>query len=98
VGVEREGEKGKSTNENGRAEDGGPAPAQRPVEHNGQGFVGDDIAQEQRDEDPVLPVLEETQHLLGRLAFVRLARGRQHLEVDFILAHQPARGSAMAGI
>lgn len=88
----REGAQSKSTNKNGGAEDGGPASAQGPVEHNGQGLVGDDIAQEQRDEDPMLSVLEETQHLLGRLAFVRLARGRQHLEVDLVLAHQPAHG------
>jgi hypothetical protein len=84
------------TNEDGGAENGGPASAQGPVEDDGQGLVGDDVAQEQRDEHPVLAVLQQPQHLLGGAALVGLARRGQDLEVDLVLSHQPARLLAVA--
>jgi hypothetical protein len=80
------------TNEHRRAQHGGPASAQGAVEHDGQGFVGDDIAEEQRDEHPVLAALQKPQHTRGILALGGLARVRQNLEVDFVLPHETACG------
>ena len=65
----------KYTNEDSRAEDGGPASTKRPIEDNRQCFVGNDITQEQRNEDPMFAVLEQSQHPLRGLALVGFARG-----------------------
>jgi hypothetical protein len=78
------------TNEYRGAQNGGPASSQGAVEHNGQGFVGDDIAEEQRHEHPMFAAVEESQHARCVLALRGFARVRQNLEVDFVLAHKTA--------
>lgn len=76
------------TNKNGGAEHGRPAASERPVEHNGEGLVGDDVAQEQCHQDPVLALLEQLEHLGRVLALGALARRGEDLEIDLVLAHQ----------
>lgn len=46
------------TNENSRAYNGRPASTERSIEDDRESFVGDDVAQEKRDQNPVLAALE----------------------------------------
>jgi hypothetical protein len=77
------------TNEYGGAENSGPSAPERPVEHNGECLIGDDVAQEKCDQNPVLALLEEFEDLCGILAFGALARRSKDLKIDLVLAHQP---------
>jgi hypothetical protein len=79
------------TNEDRGTNNGWPASSQGPVENNGQSFVGDDVAEEQCDQDPVLAALEEPQHPRGILALVGFARVGEDFEVDFVLSHEPVQ-------
>lgn len=80
------------TNEYRGADNGWPASTERSVEHYRQRFVGDDVAQEQCDQDPMLAALEESQHARRILALVSFARMSKHLEVNFILTHKTVQG------
>lgn len=82
----------KHTNEYRGADNGWPASTERPVEHYRQCFVGDDVAQEQCDQDPMLAALEESQHARRILALVSFARVGKYLKIDFILAHKTMVG------
>jgi len=75
-------------NEDGGANNGRPASTQRAVEDNGQRLVGDDVAEEERHQDPVLAALQQSQNAGGVVALVRLARLGEDLEIDFVLAHE----------
>ena len=90
------GGESKHTNEHGGAEHGGPAPSERPVEHNGKGLVGDNIAQKQRHQNPVLALVKQPQDLGRVLALGALARVGDDLQIDLILAHQAMCGLELA--
>lgn len=77
------------TDEDGTADDGSNASAQGAVEHDGQRLVDDDIRQEERDEHPVLPLLEQIQDPPGILMLRLREIVRDHLKVDAVLAHEP---------
>lgn len=81
------------TDQDGGAQNGRPATPKRPVEHDGKGLVGDDIAQQQRDKDPMLAFLQQTKDLGGVFALGALARRCDDLEVDFVLSHEPGAWS-----
>lgn len=51
------------TNENGTAEDCGPASTKGPIKHDGQSFIGDDIAEQESDQNPMFAFLQELEHL-----------------------------------
>jgi hypothetical protein len=89
--VEMVGSAHKHTNEYGGAENSRPTPAERPVEHDGEGLVGNDVAQEQCNQNPVLALLEEFEDLGGILALGALARRSEDLKVDLVLSHQSVR-------
>ena len=81
----------KHTNEYGGAENGRPSPAERPVEHDGECLVGDDVTQQQCNQNPVLALLEELKDFGGILTLGALARRSEDLEVDLVLSHQSVR-------
>lgn len=65
---------GARTNEDRGADNGRPSSAEGPVQDYRKGFVGNDVTQEKRYQDPVLASLEQLQHLGRVLALVLLAR------------------------
>jgi hypothetical protein len=67
------------TNEYRGAKDSRPASTQRPVEHDGESFVGDDVAKEKGHQHPMFAALEQAQHPRRVLALVGLARLSKHL-------------------
>jgi hypothetical protein len=81
------------TNKDGRTDDGRPATAEGAIENNGECFVGDDVAQEQGDKDPVLAALEQLEHLLRIFALAAITGMGEDLQVDFVLAHQTREGA-----
>ena len=50
-------EGGELTDQDSGAEYGGPTSTKRTIENDGKGFICDDIAEKQRDENPVLALL-----------------------------------------
>jgi hypothetical protein len=76
------------TNQDGTAQHSRPATAQGAIEHDGQSFVGDDVAEQQCDENPMLALLQQAQDSGSALLLAALARGCDNLQVDFILAHE----------
>lgn len=85
------------TNKYSGTNDCRPASTEGPVEHDGQRFVGDDVTQQQRDQDPMLAALEQLEHLFRVFALVFLARRSKDLEVDFVLAHEAGRQLSATG-
>ncbi len=61
------------TNEYGGTNNSRPSSTEGPVKHYRKSFVGDDIAQEKRDQDPMLASLKQLQDLGRVLALVLLA-------------------------
>lgn len=81
--------RGLSTDQDSTANDGCDAAAERPVQHNGQRLVDNDIAQQQRHENPMLSLVQQVQHS-PRVLVLRLGRiALQDLQVNAVLSHQP---------
>ena len=76
------------TNQDGTAQHSRPATTERAIQHNGQSFVGNDVAEQQCDKDPMLALLQQAQDFGSTLLLASLARGSDNLQVDFILAHE----------
>lgn len=62
------------TDEHGGTKDGRPTAAERSIENNGEGFICDDIAQQEGDQNPVFTLFQQSQHLGGVCLLSALAR------------------------
>lgn len=81
------------TDQDSTAENSGPPTAQTAIEHNWQRFVRDNITEQKSDENPMFSALEEAEDLSGMISLGAFTRLFNDLEIDFVLAHQPARQS-----
>lgn len=81
----------KDHNQDRGQEDGLPTTPKTSVQHNRQRFIGDDVGEKQRDQDPVLALRYQVEHAVGQLLLGVRARRADDLQVHFVLAHQRKR-------
>ena len=76
------------TDQDGTANNGRPSSSQAPVQDNRQSLVRDDIAQQERNQNPMLALAQQAKDSLRVSSLGALSARSNDLQVCFVLAHQ----------
>jgi hypothetical protein len=81
------------TDQDCRADNGSNASAKAAIKNDRKGLVDNDVGEEEGDQNPVLPLVKKTEHLLSAppaaMRFVDIVL--EDLEIDAVLPHEPVR-------
>ena len=73
------------TDQNSTPQNSRPASSERTIDNDGQGFVGDNIAQKECNQYPVLSLFNQMKHACSIFSFSNVSWGFDNLQIDLIL-------------